>query len=61
MKTGDILTVAQGVIKKHNKNDKVYCKAGDKVKLIGIHGEILIVEGKERFSININQIQHDKG
>lgn len=60
MKTGDTLTVSEGVMKKHNKTDKIYCKTGDKVKLIAIHGDILIVEGKERFSININQIKHDK-
>lgn len=60
MKIGETYTVADGVIKKHNKTDKIYCKAGDKVKLIALHDLVAIVEGKERFSININQLKHDK-
>lgn len=60
MKVGDMLTIADGIIKKHNKTDKVYCKGGDKVKLIAIHDNVLIVEGKERYSVTLNQIKHDK-
>lgn len=57
MKQGETFTVTGGIIKKHNKSDKIYCKDGDKVKLISLHGDIAIVEGKERYSINVKHLK----
>lgn len=56
MRAGDMVTIGKDVIKKHNKTDKVYCKTGDKVKIIALHDEIAIVEGKERYSIHIKHL-----
>lgn len=55
MKINEIYTVSQGVIRKHNKTDRVYCKAGDKVKVISFSDPVVIVENvknKERFAAN---------
>lgn len=57
IKTGDKVTINEGVIMKHNKTDKVYCRGGDIVKVIALHDEVLIVEGKERYSIHISNVK----
>ena len=43
---------------KRDKKKKLvyYGRAGDKVTIIATHGEVLIVEGKEKFSVHKSKV-----
>lgn len=41
----------EDVTRKYGKADKTYGKKGERVRVVSIHGDVLIVEGKERFSV----------
>lgn len=38
--------------KKNNKKEVIYGNKGDIVKIMSKHGDVFIVEGKERFSVH---------
>lgn len=48
------------LIDKHSGKNKKYCSKGDKLTLISVHVDVLIVECKgERFSIKINETDYE--
>lgn len=56
MKIGD--TVMCNTIKRHSKSGKTYCNIGDKIKILAIHGDVLICETKkDRISINKKDVK----
>lgn len=57
MQPGDVATLLADVYT-HGKiskaNDKgLYAKRGEKVKIISIHDNVAIVEGGQRFTVNV--------
>jgi formylmethanofuran dehydrogenase subunit D len=57
MKIGDTVRLTCDV-NSMCKGLKLYGKKGDKVKITSIRGDVLIVEGKERFSVTKNKIEN---
>ena len=44
--------------KKNNKKEVVYGLKGEVVKIIAEHGNIIIVEGKQRFSVDKLKLEY---
>lgn len=55
-----LITITQTITRTLNKKPITYAKKGEKVELISVHGDVLIVQGKERFSVRIELTDYER-